>query len=99
MRRFFILALPLLALLAVVAHADDDRDELSAAARSGPLLPLSDILDSLAGRIDGRIADIEFENEHGQPMYEIYWIDGNGRRQELHVDARDGRILDKEEDD
>ena len=99
MRRFLALALPLLSLLAVVAHADDDREELSAAARSGPLLPLSDILDSLAGRIDGRIADIEFEREHGRPVYEIYWIDGNGRRQELYVDARDGRILSEEEDE
>jgi uncharacterized membrane protein YkoI len=99
MRRFVLIAVLFLAVPALVAHADDDREELSAAARSGPLLPLAEILGSVAGRIDGRIADIEFEQEHGRPIYEIYWIDKNGRRRELHVDARDGRVLSDEKDE
>lgn len=93
-----ILALLLVAPASVRAD-DDDRDVLEQARKGGEVMPLADILDKLKPVIDGPIAGIEFGLEDGAAIYEIYWIDPDGRRREMHVDGRTAKILGDEQED
>ncbi|PWW04298.1 hypothetical protein DFR52_101993 [Hoeflea marina] len=93
-----ILAFLVVATTAVRAD-DDDRNALERAQKSGKVMPLADILEKLKPSIDRPIAGIEFGMEHGAAIYEIYWIDKDGRRREMHVDARTAKILGNEKED
>lgn len=103
---FRILAIALLLLMPLAAHADEDHDEdheelrsLNAAIERGEILPLTEILSRTKGQIEGRVVEIEFEHEDGLPIYEIYVLRKDGRRLEYEIDARTGRILALEDDD
>jgi len=103
MRRQLILAIMLvpLAFAGLPAHADNDRrerEELNAARKRGDILALSDILDRLPAQIGNNIIEVEFEGDDGRFLYEIYYLDADGRRREITVDARDASILDHEDD-
>ncbi len=98
MNRFFFFLLLLTALAAALApaRADDDlrqREKLSAAVKKGEILPLSDILKAIRPQIGGKILEIEFENSKAGPIYELYVLDGTGRRLEYEIDARTAKIL------
>ena len=103
---FRIFAIALLVFLPLAAQADDDHDEdheerrnLNAAIERGEILPLTEILSRTKGRIEGRVVEIEFEHEHGRPLYEIYVLRKDGRRLEYEIDARTGEILALEDGD
>jgi uncharacterized membrane protein YkoI len=95
---FIILCLSLSPLAA--AHADDDHDDddyearagLNAAMNAAKILALSDILERVQARLEGRILEIEFEREDGRPIYEIYVLRKDGRRLEYEIDARTARF-------
>jgi uncharacterized membrane protein YkoI len=74
------------------------HDEAYAASQSGEILPLASILDKLRPAIGSDIVEVEFENDGGRQVYEIRYVDGSGRRHEIHVDPRDGAILAGEDD-
>jgi uncharacterized membrane protein YkoI len=103
MRRQLHLAIMLvpLAVAGMPAHADNDRSErqqLTEARKRGDILALSEILDRLPGQIGDNIIEVEFEGDDGRFIYEIYYLDADGRRREITVDARDASILDHEDD-
>ncbi|MEM5472267.1 PepSY domain-containing protein [Hoeflea sp. AS60] len=94
MNRFFFVLLLLIAL--APARANDDlrqREKLSAAVKKGEILPLSDILKTIRPQIGGKIREIEFEYSEGTPIYELYVLDGAGRRLKYEIDARTAKIL------
>lgn len=98
-----LLLITALAMGTVPAVADDDddhrrRDDIDAAVRKGEILQLSEILKRVKPQIDGKILEIEFENNKNNPIYEIYVLDRSGRRLEYEVDARSGNILSLEDD-
>jgi uncharacterized membrane protein YkoI len=80
------------------ALADDDHERARAALERGEVLPLAIILERLQGVIDGDVIATEFERDDGRWIYEIEYIDRDGRIVELEVDAADGRILKREVD-
>ncbi len=85
------------------ARADDrdhgrDHDRARAALQRGEVLPLATILERLEDVIDGEIIAAEFDRDDGLWLYEIEYIDRNGRVIELVVDAADGRVLEREVD-
>lgn len=101
---------PLLLLLAAItpawapAQADDDDDHrqrasLDVAIKRGEILQLSEILEKVRGRIQGRIVEIEFEYSKQTPIYEIYVLNAEGRRLEYEIDARTAEILRLEDED
>lgn len=103
MRRLQFLAIILvpLAFAGQPAHADNDsreRAELNAARKRGDILALSEILDRLPDQIGKNIIEVEFESDDGRFLYEIYYLDTDGRRREITVNARDAAILDHEDD-
>ncbi len=81
------------------ARADEkDHDRARAALQRGEVLPLATILERLEGVIDGEIIAAEFDRDDGLWLYEIEYIDREGRVVELVVNAADGRVLEHEVD-
>lgn len=101
MRRLF-LALAMLA-VALPAFADKGRggddDDLNEARKRGDVLPLAQIMEKVAHVTGGRIVEIETERKHGAVLYGIYYLDAEGRRREIYVDARTGTIVESKQDD
>jgi uncharacterized membrane protein YkoI len=83
---------------AQAAHADEDFELARELVEAGKILPLETILDQYRSQAPGKILDIEFEFEHGQPVYEIEWLAPDGRVREWYIDAVDGKRLEKRKD-
>ena len=99
--RFLLIAALALGIVPAAAADDDDhrqRDEIDAAVSKGEILQLSEILERIKPKIDGKILEIEFEHSKRKPIYEIYVLDRSGRRLEYEIDARTGTILSFEDD-
>ncbi|BCU05336.1 hypothetical protein Atep_00130 [Allochromatium tepidum] len=78
--------------------------ELAREARlRGEIRPIAGILRQVGEQVPGEVIGIELERgkRAGRPVwiYEIKILSPDGRRQEVEVDAGDGRILQLEEDD
>ena len=103
------LSVPVLALLAAFAatpaladkggRRDDDRSRVEEARKRADILPIEGLLALLAKEIDGEIVEIEFEDDEGRGIFEVYYLDAAGRRHEIKVDAVSGAILKREVDD
>lgn len=52
----------------------------------------SQAADAAKSHIAGKVVDVDFQQKRGQ--YEVDVIAADGRRHEVWVDARDGRVLD-----
>ena len=62
-------------------------------------MPIELLLKTLEEKLKGEIVDIELDDKDGRLYYEIYYLDSEGRRIEIYVDAATGGILeDKAED-
>lgn len=107
MIRFVLIIVCLFVWPLAAAHAGDDHDDddhesragLNAAIERGEILALSDILERVKHRLEGRIVEIEFERDDGRPIYEIYVLRKDGRRLEYEIDARTAKILDLKDED
>lgn len=91
-------------LAAVPAFADKggrhgDDDDLWEARKRGDVLPLHRILEQIGEDFAARVIEIETERRNGTIVYEIYYLDTEGRRRDIEVDARTGKILPPHEDD
>ena len=79
------------------ARADEvrreKREELLEQRQSKDILPFEQILKTVMARINGEIIETEFEFEDGMPVYEIKYIDKQGRVRELYVNARSGETI------
>jgi len=78
-------------------HDRDDHDRARRAMLAGEILPLSRILDRVEREFGGELLEAELESRHGEPVYEIKLIGGDGRMRKLLYDARDGRLLKSKE--
>ena len=69
----------------------------------GEIRPIAEILHHIGEQIPGQVIGLELEREKhaGQPVwiYEIKILTPDGRRLEVEVDARNGEILELEDDD
>lgn len=82
-----------------LADKRGERDSLRRAVESGQLLSLEQILSRVENVTGSRIVEIELDDEDGVAVYEIYFLDKRGRRQEIKVRAADAVILEFESDD
>ena len=75
-------------------HDDDhDYEHADRARRSGDIVPLRDVLDSVRKDFQGEIVGIEFEKKDGLWVYEIKMVAQDGRYLEIYVDAKSNKIL------
>lgn len=107
LHRIALVALCLLA-AADVAAADrkggrdrkhDDQERAWQARRSGEILPLETILNSVLSAYPGELLKIEFDDDDGELIYEMKILTRRGIVLEMEIDARTGKILEIEEDD
>ena len=75
-----------------------DHDEAYELRRSGEILSLEQILQINREQITGRILEVDLEHEDGQMMYEIEFLDDKGIVWELKLDARNGKVIELEQD-
>jgi len=99
MKRVLAMMIALLLLPQGPAFADDSDagglQQLLEERRKGKILPLFEILQRVNHVTGDDIAEIEFEREHGQVKYGIYYITPEGLRREIYVDAQTGEILEE----
>jgi hypothetical protein len=70
------------------------QPERAAAERGqGRILPLEQLLQSLARQLPGRAVGVELEEDDGRMVYELKWLLPDGRRLEIDIDASSGRWL------
>ena len=85
-------------------YADAHDHERAREARlRGEIQPIARILHQVGAQVPGEVIGVELEQEQhaGQRVwiYELKILAPDGRRREVEVDARDGRILELEDDD
>ena len=95
--KLFIICLFVLG-LATAVQAEIDVDEIRSLTVSGELLPLEQILQIVRSRVPGRAIEVELERKEDLLLYELEWLDTDGRVWEFKVDARSARILKQERD-
>lgn len=97
--------LPLMLICAValptwVARAgDDDLDRLRDAVRRAEAMPLSTLQDHVRKAFPGDIISVEIDEDDGRFIYEFKVLQTNGRLLEIEMDAKDGKVLDIDDDD
>ena len=95
----FLLAAAVAALFSAgpAAAGSHEHDSVRRAVARGEILPLSDILAWVRGRLPGEVVGVEIEREKGRWIYELRVVSGEGRLFDVYVDARDGAIEKVEE--
>ena len=97
MRLLIPLALALASAAAAPVKADDDHDSALRLRERREILPLEELMRRLGMDKDVRILEIESEMEHGAALYEIEYVERNGRIRKIRVDARSGQVLGEED--
>lgn len=101
MRLSTLSMLPLALLLAATSAASRDlnQDEALRLRQDGLILPLESILQRVQAAHPGaRLLEAELEEDDGEYTYDIELLTADGVARELEIDARDGRVLEDEED-
>jgi uncharacterized membrane protein YkoI len=69
---------------------DDDSETVYQGLKQGRFVPLASVLAKIKLPHGSEVVNVSLEHEHNIPMYEIYYIDPQGRRHKLLFDARSG---------
>lgn len=82
------------AALSLTVLADDNfrAEEIQQLVGAGIIQPLDQLLQ--AKPINGKLLDSELERDDGRWVYEVKWLDDEGRRHETEIDANTGQWLD-----
>ena len=78
---------------ASVSHADTDADRARAALRSGEILPLSRILETVSRQYSGDVIDVKLDRDDGIWKYEVKLLLPTSTIAKLEYDARDAKLL------
>jgi len=100
MLKLIFLCAAAIAVTPAFMQADEiDDDNISRLLSRGEILPLATILEIVRPVTGTQILDVEAEHEDFGMAYEIYFLDAQGQRREINVDARTGEILTHEQED
>lgn len=78
---------------------DDDLDRLRDAVSRGDVMPLSALQQSVRRAFPGEIIGVKLDEDDGIFIYEFKVLQASGRLLEIEMDARDGKVLDVDDDD
>ena len=89
-----------------LSYADSDdkakhareHEEMRAALQRGEVLPLARILEIAQQQVPGDVIEVELESKRGALIYEIKVLTDTGRVREIKVDAKQGTVLEIEDD-
>lgn len=83
-----------------VGARDLNQDQALRLRQEGVIQPLEQLVKNAMDRYPGaRLLEVELEIEDGIYVYEVELLTASGVVRELELDARNGRILQDEEDD
>lgn len=86
---FFIILL-----FTVKSFADEDHQfDVKQLKESGEITSLEIILDNLSEHNISRLLEVELYKRNNQYIYELEYIDDNGRVYEIEVDAVNAKVL------
>lgn len=89
-----LISMLMLSVFMPAAWADsEDHERAHKLMREHQVLPLSDIMASVAHAYPGKVLDVELEEEHGKIVYEMKILGADGVLREIDVDARNARII------
>ncbi len=95
-----LLLIGVLTLAAPLVRADDDDlDRLRDAVGRGEVMALSDLQAEVRRAFPGEIIRVELDEDDGRFIYEFKVLKPNGRLVEIEMDAKDGRVLDIDDDE
>lgn len=99
---YFLTCLAIAMATTTSLSADGDGEsarEISRLLTQGEILPLASILEIVRPITGVHVLEVEVEHEDFGLVYEIYFLDPQGLRREIYVDARTGKILMQKLDD
>ena len=74
-------------------RGDDDHERAHRAVQAGEVMPLEQVLASLAKDHPGQVLKIELEREEQQWVYEVKLLQADGQLVKLLLDARTAEVL------
>ena len=87
-----------LGLVSAVVAGDIDQDDAIRMKQAGEILPLETILNKARQYHNGKVIGVELEHENTTLIYEIKVLDDDGILWEMKINAKDGKLLEEEED-
>lgn len=70
----------------------------SALGEDGARLPLARVLAIVRAQASGEVLEVELDKDDGREVYEVAVLTIEDRKIEITLDARTGRIIEREED-
>ncbi|MCC7166201.1 MAG: PepSY domain-containing protein [Rhodospirillales bacterium] len=92
MKTVFLVLLGLM-LVSAPALADRDSDRARRAVQAGDIRPLAEALAKVEATHPGRVLDVELEDGHGRPIYEVKLLTAEGQVLKIILDAKSLEIL------
>ncbi len=84
---------------AVLASDEVDHDQARRLLESGQILSLHQLMESLPQTRNGKVLEVELEQEKGRYTYEVEILDPQGQVWEYRIDAKTGKLLTRERGD
>ncbi|MDH5183055.1 MAG: PepSY domain-containing protein [Gammaproteobacteria bacterium] len=84
--------------LCTPAWADMGIKEIRQLVEQAKILPLEQMIQAVEAEMAGRAIEVELEQKDGVFIYEIEWLDKQGRVWEFTLDAKTAVILKQERD-
>jgi uncharacterized membrane protein YkoI len=75
------------------AGGGDDHERATRAVRSGQILPLQMVLDSLLRDHPGTVLEVELERDDGRWIYEVKLLRSDGQLDKFKLDAKTAAVL------
>jgi uncharacterized membrane protein YkoI len=90
MKRLLQTGLFLSLLMAANIYADEDQEQARELVRSGEIIPLEQLLQQVQSKQPDklRLLEAELERKHGRLLYELEFVDQQGRVRKLLFDAK-----------
>lgn len=83
----------------VMASSDAGKGNSDTDPGQAPAVSMEEAIAGVREAGAQRILESEYEREDGRAVYEVKYIDADGRTRETYIDAMDGSTLDSEYDD
>lgn len=89
---FLVLTLP------GVLYAGGSHERARELVEQGAIMPLEQLIAQVQQEHDWRLLEAELEEEGQRIIYEIEWLDPQGRVHKIHYDANNGAVIAEEID-
>lgn len=98
LKTIFLLLGFFLSSLTAPVLADMDIEQIRQLVQEAKVLPLEQVIQVVAAEMPGRAIEVELEQKHGILIYEIEWLDEQGRVWDFRLDASTAEIIKQERD-